>query len=73
VAHVLAAWKLLQEHKFLRRGAARKPAIHPHCSGNDTLKEHFVDQATNHAKGRLGGFAGLGFATLRVKGQVNVS
>lgn len=70
VLRVLAVWKLLQKHKFLRRCLARKPAIHAHCSGNDTLKEHVADQAATHAMGRL---AGLGFARLRVKGHVSVS
>jgi len=53
VPHVLAAWKLLQKHKFLHGFAARKSAIYAHYSGNDTLKEHVADQAANHARAGL--------------------
>jgi len=44
VLRALAARKLLQQRKFLRRRAAGKPVIHACRSGNDRPKDQVAGQ-----------------------------
>jgi hypothetical protein len=45
VLRALAAQKLLQQRKSLRRCAAGKPVIHASRSGNETFKDQVADEA----------------------------